>query len=689
MPIISNLPSLTAGTGTAYVPVVDTTGGTEVTKKASFDVIADYVVGTFGSINQASSTEYGLVKVGATLQINSATGVLNVANSPTWTSQRLSGNIAATNANTGTLVVDGGLGISGAIFNAGGITVSNQTNSAATNTGAITVQGGVGIAKDLTVGGTLRLAATTASVSANTVLLTSSIDSSNTQSGALVITGGLGVGANAYVGGSLYVNGFSVSTSTYSLPIATNSILGGIKIGAGLLINGNGVVTANTVTNPVPGRFIIVNSEETENYISGGVPAGFGALTTNTSGLIIIRSPNTSFTNSAFLLYSDAGYIGDGTTQTRGTFFLGANSQGAGIALKYIRTFPFEPELNFLGEDNTTTVLSVKGHPNYTNLITATYHIVNKGYVDGLITTATNAVQGTIIVGNNLSITSAVLSVATATNSVAGVVKSGTGLTAAVDGTLSINAATTTTLGGIIVGSGLNVASGVLSVGSLATNLTIKDEGSTLTNTATSINFIGGGITAVASGNDITVTVSGGSFSGGAVANSTQFNDTTQSSSTTTGAVTVAGGLGVGGSIYAGNIYSNGSLLTGGGGSGTPNGSTTEVQFRYQGTFGADSQFTYNSSTNVLAVDNIQSTSITANTFVSNSGGAPTIASTSTLTLEASTASRVVVSQSPIKLALYSTAARNLITAQNGDLIYNTDTHRFQGYANGTWVDLN
>ena len=36
----------------------------------------------------------------------------------------------------------------------------------------------------------------------------------------------------------------------------------------------------------------------------------------------------------------------------------------------------------------------------------------------------------------------------------------------------------------------------------------------------------------------------------------------------------------------------------------------------------------------------------------------------------------------------YTTTERNAITAQNGDLIYNSSTNKFQGYANGTWVDL-
>jgi len=45
----------------------------------------------------------------------------------------------------------------------------------------------------------------------------------------------------------------------------------------------------------------------------------------------------------------------------------------------------------------------------------------------------------------------------------------------------------------------------------------------------------------------------------------------------------------------------------------------------------------------------------------------------------------VVVSS---KLATIDTATRDALISENGDMIYNTDTNKFQGYANGAWVDL-
>jgi len=48
-----------------------------------------------------------------------------------------------------------------------------------------------------------------------------------------------------------------------------------------------------------------------------------------------------------------------------------------------------------------------------------------------------------------------------------------------------------------------------------------------------------------------------------------------------------------------------------------------------------------------------------------------------------------VTSATPFRLANMTTTERDAIAAPaNGDTIYNTTTHKFQGYANGVWIDL-
>jgi hypothetical protein len=72
--------------------------------------------------------------------------------------------------------------------------------------------------------------------------------------------------------------------------------------------------------------------------------------------------------------------------------------------------------------------------------------------------------------------------------------------------------------------------------------------------------------------------------------------------------------------------------------------------------------------------------------FTSNGSGIPEIFSDNEIQLTAGT--RVELTSSPIKMASFSTAERDLLVPQNGDIIYNSSTNKFQGYENGSWVNL-
>jgi hypothetical protein len=48
----------------------------------------------------------------------------------------------------------------------------------------------------------------------------------------------------------------------------------------------------------------------------------------------------------------------------------------------------------------------------------------------------------------------------------------------------------------------------------------------------------------------------------------------------------------------------------------------------------------------------------------------------------------VVINNGSLRLNSITTTNRDQLASQNGDIIYNNTTHKFQGYANGAWVDL-
>lgn len=72
--------------------------------------------------------------------------------------------------------------------------------------------------------------------------------------------------------------------------------------------------------------------------------------------------------------------------------------------------------------------------------------------------------------------------------------------------------------------------------------------------------------------------------------------------------------------------------------------------------------------------------------LVTSSSGIPEIVSSTNIVLTA--ANKVIISSSAFRLASFTTSDRNLLTSENGDLIYNTTVNRFQGYQNGIWINI-
>ncbi len=90
------------------------------------------------------------------------------------------------------------------------------------------------------------------------------------------------------------------------------------------------------------------------------------------------------------------------------------------------------------------------------------------------------------------------------------------------------------------------------------------------------------------------------------------------------------------------------------------------------------------SGTTVTINDNLSVTG----SITSSQAGAPILSSSSSITLQADTTSRVHVNQSPFRLYNVTTTNRGNITAADGDLVYDSDLDAVFAFQNGSWVNI-
>ena len=129
----------------------------------------------------------------------------------------------------------------------------------------------------------------------------------------------------------------------------------------------------------------------------------------------------------------------------------------------------------------------------------------------------------------------------------------------------------------------------------------------------------------------------------------------------------------VGGPLGTAIMVSTGSWTgSSAGGSGTG--------FPYTGSAGLSGSLIITGSVSV-------SGSITASSFTTNTAGIPEISSPSTLKLTA--VNTVQITTSSLRLATFTDAQTSSLVASNGDMIYNSTSNKFMGYAAGAWVALN
>lgn len=74
----------------------------------------------------------------------------------------------------------------------------------------------------------------------------------------------------------------------------------------------------------------------------------------------------------------------------------------------------------------------------------------------------------------------------------------------------------------------------------------------------------------------------------------------------------------------------------------------------------------------------------------SQGAGTPELFSEADVLITAGSSNRVTITQTPFKLASFTTDQRNALSSETGDIIFNTTVSKFQGYVNAItgWVDL-
>jgi hypothetical protein len=210
-----------------------------------FSIDSNLSTGEIFSVSDISGLPIISASAGQTVNINEFGGYTQIGN----------GSINSSSTTTGSLVVSGGMGVTGNANIGGTVRITNTTNSSSTTTGALVVNGGAGITGNANIGGTVRITNTT--------------NSSSITSGALSVNGGLGVTGNAFIGGTVNITNTTAATSVSSAALVVS---GGLGVQGDLFVAAN----ANTKLSIMQssgdeGGEIFLNKPVTNTTITNGV----------------------------------------------------------------------------------------------------------------------------------------------------------------------------------------------------------------------------------------------------------------------------------------------------------------------------------------------------------------------------------------------------------------------------------
>ena len=533
-------------------------------------------------INAGSNSFANLTYIGST-----ASGLTN----GTW-SFNLPVNVAAQtaslSANTGAMILQGGLGVAGNLNIGGNLGVGGSfsltSTTDATNAGVgafVLGFGGLGVAKNIMANGI---------ISANSTAI-----STSTTSGALQSKGGFAVAGASFLGGNVV---FANVTDASSTTVASAVFLGGVGIAGKLIANGN-VTLGNSVNSSyVTGQGTVYNGAFTVRggaHIAGNL--NLGNDTNATSPRLVIWAP-TGTSNAPLDPKPNDGE--NSPFYGNGAVIIGTGAATAGMTITGTMNLGTQSGGVLVVRNRTAAIGTI------TNSTPTPYlpQQQNSSYVYGAAT-----VMGGVNIFGDLFLGQPAQSIpGGATNTSAGnlIMQSGTPSTSSSTGAIVIQKVQLQGTAGFSSG-GLGMQGNLFAVGnvtlggdgtsSTTSNVIIDSKAAaTIANTGALVvrgginvgGSVSGGAASIFNGNVVFTSGVGGNSGGaawttptgslvlagaaGIAANGISvfggnvvMNSGTISAGTTTGALVVSGGIGVSGAVQAGSITISGGAAGGSG----------------------------------------------------------------------------------------------------------------------------